>query len=159
MGLTLYFILHPWDFIKKWVERQKFSHVTHYWPSFQFFYSPGKGHKKILQYMAYLHRYTYLIHPGFCVLFCFVLLFVLFCFVLPYQFCKKKYTNLSYMVSLRYKSWCWSSFAPFWNNQWITKWWAKFELECQLLIFITLIQILKSLTKTQTLKADRWRYE
>ena len=25
-------------------------------------------------------------------------------------------------------------FAPFWNNQQITKWWAKFKLECLLLI-------------------------
>ena len=29
------------------------------------------------------------------------------------------------MVSLWYESWCWFLFSPFWSNQWITKWWAK----------------------------------
>ena len=43
-------------------------------------------------------------------------------------------TNLSDTVSLWYESWCWFLFAPFWNNQLITKWWAKFKLECLLLI-------------------------
>ena len=52
---------------------------------------------------------------------------------LPYQFWKKN-TNLSDTISLWYESWCWFLFAPFWNNQWITKWWAKFKLECLLLI-------------------------
>ena len=46
----------------------------------------------------------------------------------------KKNTNLSGMVSLWYDSWCWFLFAPFWNNHWITKWCAKFKLECLLLI-------------------------
>ena len=37
---------------------------------------------------------------------------------LPYQFWKKKKnTNLPGKVSLRYDSWCWFLFAPFWNNQ------------------------------------------
>ena len=52
---------------------------------------------------------------------------------LPYQFWKK-YTNSSGTVSLWYESWRWFLFAPFWNNQKITKWWAKFKLECLLLI-------------------------
>ena len=43
-------------------------------------------------------------------------------------------TNLSVMVSLGYETWCWFLFAPFWNNQWITKWWGKSKLECLLLI-------------------------
>ena len=51
---------------------------------------------------------------------------------LPYQFWKN--TNISGTVSLWYESCCWFLFAPFWNNQWITKWWAKFKLECLLLI-------------------------
>ena len=46
----------------------------------------------------------------------------------------EKNTNLLGTVSLWYESWCWFLFAPFWNNQWITKWWAKFKLECLLLI-------------------------
>ena len=49
---------------------------------------------------------------------------------------EKKNTNLSGMVSLWYASWCWFLFAPFWNNQWTTKWWAKFKLECPLLICV-----------------------
>ena len=53
--------------------------------------------------------------------------------LLRYQFWKKN-TNLSDTVSLWYESWCWFLFAPFWNNQLITKWWAKFKLECLLLI-------------------------
>ena len=47
-----------------------------------------------------------------------------------------KITNLSCMVSLWFDSWCWFFFTPFWSNQLITKWWAKFRLECLLLIFI-----------------------
>ena len=47
---------------------------------------------------------------------------------------KQNKTNLSGMVSLWCDSWCWFLFAPFWNNQWITKWWAKFKLECLLLM-------------------------
>ena len=47
-----------------------------------------------------------------------------------------KIANLSCMVSLWCDSWCWFLFAPFWSNQKITKWWAKFRLECLLLIFI-----------------------
>ena len=46
----------------------------------------------------------------------------------------KKNTKISDVVSLWYESWCWFLFAPFWNNQLITKWWAKFKLECLLLI-------------------------
>ena len=53
---------------------------------------------------------------------------------LPYQFWKN--TNLSDMGSPRYESWCWFLFEPFWNNQWIRKWGAKFKLNCQLLICV-----------------------
>ena len=52
---------------------------------------------------------------------------------LPYQFLKKN-TNLSDTVSSWYESWCWFLFAPFWNNQLTTKWWAKFKLQFLLLI-------------------------
>ena len=48
----------------------------------------------------------------------------------------EKSTNSSGMVSLWYDSWWWFLFAQFWNNQQITKWWAKFKLECLLLICI-----------------------
>ena len=43
----------------------------------------------------------------------------------------EKNTNISDMISLWYESWCWFLFVPFWNNQ---IWWAKFKLECLLLI-------------------------
>ena len=39
---------------------------------------------------------------------------------------EKKNANLSGMVSLWCDSLCWFLSAPFWNNQYITKWWAKF---------------------------------
>ena len=47
----------------------------------------------------------------------------------------EKNTNLSGTVSLWYESWCWFLSAAFWNSQYITKWWAKFNLECLLLIY------------------------
>ena len=43
-----------------------------------------------------------------------------------------KIANLSCICD----SWCWFFFTTFWSNQLITKWWAKFRLECLLLIFI-----------------------
>ena len=46
------------------------------------------------------------------------------------------FCSLSGMVSLWCDSWCWFLFTPFCNNQQITKWWAKFKLECLLLICI-----------------------
>ena len=60
-----------------------------------------------------------------------ILLTLLTFFALPIL---KKNTNLSGTVSLYYESWCWFLFVPFWNNLYITKWWAKFKLECLLLI-------------------------
>ena len=59
-----------------------------------------------------------------------ILLTLLTLFALPIL---KKNMNLSGTVSLWYESQCWFLFAPFWNNQSIT-WWAKFKLECLLLI-------------------------
>ena len=84
---------------------------------FTFFSHQGKTEKKFLQHISYLHTYRHLAHP--------------FWPFLPHQ-----NTNLSYMVSLWCNSWRWFLFVPFWSNQWITKWWAKFKLECLLLIFI-----------------------
>ena len=53
---------------------------------------------------------------------------------LHYNF--KKSMNLSGMVSLWCESWCWFLLASFWNNQQVTKWWAKFKLNCLLLICV-----------------------
>ena len=47
-----------------------------------------------------------------------------------------KCTNLSWMVSLWYELLYKYSIYTFKRDQWITIWWAKFELECLLLIFI-----------------------
>ena len=49
--------------------------------------------EKFLQHMSYLHKNTYLAHHFYF-------------FALPILQKKKKNTNLSYMVSLWYASWC-----------------------------------------------------
>ena len=92
----------------------------YFWPTFHIFYSPGKSYKNSFStYLTHIHtRILHFAHP-----------IEFFCLT---NF--EKNTNLSDMVSLWYDSWCWFLFAPFWNNQWITKWWAKFKLECLLLI-------------------------
>ena len=92
----------------------------YFWPTFHIFLVTRESYKNSFS--------AYLTHIHTC------LLLTLLTF-LPYQFWNKN-KNLSGMVSLWYDSWCWFLFAPFWNNQWITKWWAKFELECLLLICI-----------------------
>ena len=74
--------------------------------------------QKFLQHISHSHTYTYSAHP-----------IDFFCLI---NF--EKNANLSGMVSLWYESWCWFSFALFGNNQYITKWWAKFKLEFLLLI-------------------------
>ena len=86
---------------------------------FTFFSHQGKL-QKFLQHISHPHTYMYFAHP-----------IDFFCLT---NF--EKNMNLSGTVSLWYKSWCWFLFVPFWNNQWITKWWAKFKLECLLLICV-----------------------
>ena len=49
-------------------------------------------------------------------------------------------------------------FVPFWSNQLITKWWAKFRLECLLLIFIYTNAKSIVICKPRTLKDSRWRF-
>ena len=44
--------------------------------------------------------------------------------------------NLSWMVSLKWKLLCKCSIYTLKSDQWITIWWAKFELECLLLVSI-----------------------
>ena len=70
--------------------------------------------------ISHSHTYMYFAHP-----------IDIFCLT---NF--EKNTNLSGLVSLWYDSWCCFLFAPFWNNQWITDWWAKFKLQCLPLICI-----------------------
>ena len=84
---------------------------------FTFFSHQGKL-QKFLQHISHSHTYTYFAHS-----------IDLFCLT---NF--EKNTNLSDTVSLWYEYWCWFLLVPFWNNQQITKWWAKFKLECLLLI-------------------------
>ena len=76
--------------------------------------------QKFRYHISHSHTYAYFAHP------------IDFFWLTNFE----KNTNLSDTVSLWYESWCWFLFAPFWNNQWITKWWAKFKLECLLLICI-----------------------
>ena len=54
---------------------------------------------------------------------------------LPYQFCNKKYAFIIYGFSLVRHQVLILIHAN-WSNLWITKWWAKFKLECLPLIFI-----------------------
>ena len=86
---------------------------------FSHFLVTRKKLQKFLQHISHSHTYMYFDHPidSFCLT----------------NF-EKKNTNLWETVSLWYESWCWFLFAPFWNNQYITKWWAKFKLDCLLLI-------------------------
>ena len=86
---------------------------------FSYFLVTREKLQKFLQHISHSHTYTYFAHP------------IDFFLTLPIL---KKNTNLAGIVSLWYDSWCWFLFAPFWNNQQITKWWAKFKLECLLLI-------------------------
>ena len=101
---------------------------------FTFFSHQGKL-QKFLQHISHSHTYTYFAHP--------IYFFGLTNF--------EKNTNLSDTVSLWYESWCWFLFAPFWNNQLITKWWTKFELECLLLICTYTNAKFKVICKPRTL--------
>ena len=90
----------------------------YFWPTFHIFLVTREKLQKFLQHISHTHTHTYFAHP-------------IDFFALPIL---KRSTNLSDTVSLWYESWCWFLFAPFWNNQFITKWWATFKLECLLLI-------------------------
>ena len=121
--------------------------MMHIWKKRTIFYLPltflshqGKM-QKILQHISYLHTYTYFAHP--------IDFFCLTNFA--------KITNLSCMVSLWCDSWCWFLFVPFWSNQQLTKWWAKFWLEWLLLIFIYTNGKLIVICKPWTMNEGRWR--
>ena len=99
--------------ISKW---RSFKKKKGYFDLFFTFFSHQGKVTKIPSYLTHTHTL--------------ILLTLLTFFALPIL---KKNTNLSGTVSLWYESWCWFLFAPFWNNQEITKWWAKCKLECLLL--------------------------
>ena len=65
-----------------------------------------ESYKNFLQHISHSHTYTYFAHP-----------IDFFCLT---NF--EKNANLSDTVSLCYESWCRFLFAPFRNNQYITKW-------------------------------------
>ena len=93
----------------------------YFWPTFDLLFTflvIREKLQKFLQHISHSHTHTCFAHP-----------IDFFCLT---NF--EKNTNLWDMVSLWYESWCWFLFAPFWNNRWITKWWAKFKLDCLLLI-------------------------
>ena len=94
--------------------------------------------QKYLQHISHLHTYTHI--------FCLPLLPFL-----PLQFCKNC-ECIMYGFSL-----VGFLFAPFWSNQLITKWWAKFRLECLLLIFIYSNGKFIAICKPWTLNDGRWR--
>ena len=96
--------------------------------------------QKFLQHIIIPLTYTYFAHP------------LTFC--LP-NFAK--IANLSCMVSLWCDSWCWFFFAPFWSNQWITKWWEKFRVECLLLICVYTNGKFVVICRPRTLNDVRWR--
>ena len=97
--------------------------------------------EKFLQHISHSHTYTYFAHP-----------IDFFCLT---NF--EKNTNSSGTVSLWYESWCWFLFAPFWNNQQITKWWAKFKLECLLLICTYTNAKFTVICKPRDFEWRRWR--
>ena len=96
--------------ISKWRSFEKRAILTY----FSHFLVTKEKFQKFLQHISHSHTYMYFAHP-------------IDFFALPIlkKKTKQNKTNLSGMVSLWYESWCWFLFAPFWNNQWITKWWAK----------------------------------
>ena len=103
--------------ISKWRSFEKGLLLTY----FSYYFShQGKKKQKFFQHISHLYTYTYFAHP-----------IDFFCLTnFP------KITNLSCMISLWCDSWCWFLFAPFRSNQQMTKLWAKFRLECLILIFI-----------------------
>ena len=108
-------VLFSGNQISKW---RLFEKKGYFWPTFYIFSHQGKVTKNsFCTYLTHIHTR--------------ILLTLLTLFTLPIF---EKNTNLSDTVSLWYESWCWFLFAPFWNYQLITKWWAKFKLECLLLI-------------------------
>ena len=98
--------------ISKWCSiKKKWLFLTY----FSHFLVTRETTQKFLQHISHLHTYTYFAHP-------------INFFAFPIF---QKNANLSGMVSLWCDSWCLFFFAPFWSNQW-----AKFRLECLLLISI-----------------------
>ena len=61
--------------------------------------------------------------------------------------------DLWWMVSLGCELLCKLSIYTLKSDQWLTIWWAKFELECLLLIFIYFHSEFKVSCKTETLNA------
>ena len=93
--------------IFKWLSFEKEMAILD--PFFTLFTRQKTG--KFLQHMSYLLKNTYLAHP-----------FDLFCLA---NFAKKKVFSLVRLLV------CILICANL-NNQWITKWWAKFKLDCLL---------------------------
>ena len=108
-----------------------------FWTYFSHFLVTREKLQKFLQHISHSHTYMYFAHP--------IDLFSLANF--------ENNSNLSGMVSLWYESWCWFLFTPFWNNQKITKWRAKFKLECLLLICVYTNARFTVICKPRTLNA------
>ena len=85
--------------ISKW---RSFEKKGYFWPTFHIFLVTREKLQKFLQHISHSHTYTYFAHP-----------IDLFCLT---NF-EKKIRIYQVRFSLRYESWCWFLFAPFWNNQ------------------------------------------
>ena len=127
------FFKSNFKFVLIWKKRVFLTYV-------HIFYSPGKSYKNSFS--------TYLTHIHTCILLTLLT-------VLPYQFWKQ-YEFIRYGFSL-----VWFLvlilIRAFWNNQYITKWWAKLKLECLLLICIYTNAKFIVICKPQTLNDGRWR--
>ena len=110
------------------IQFQNGAHLKrgYFWPTFHFFSYQGKITKIPSAYISLTYIHV------FCSTYW---LFFFFFFALPIL--KKKNMNLSSMVSLWCDSWCWFLFAPFWNNQQIT----KFKYWCMLWFIQSVIKV------------------
>ena len=85
--------------ISKW---RSFEKKGYFWPTFHIFLVTREKLQKFLQHISHSHTYTYFAHP-----------IDFFCLT---NF-EKKIRIYQVGFSLRYESWRWFLFAPFWNNQ------------------------------------------
>ena len=124
---SLLLSLDPFSSLFFLIKFQNGAHLKkgYFWPTFYIFSHQGKNTNiPPANHPTYIHTHTYFAHP-----FAF---FFFFFFAIPilqnWRIC---HGWVLFAPGVH------SFFAPFWSNQEITKWWAKFSLECLLLIFYT----------------------
>ena len=114
--------------------------MGYFWPILFTFStkSPGKRHKKSFG-TSHLHTYTYFTQLTF-----FALTILQKLRIIMYGF---SLVRLLMVILIR----------AILEQSIITKWWAKFKLECLLLIFISTNTKFKVICKPRTLNDGRWR--